>query len=77
MFLLIHFLSEEGEYCTIGSPGSPVPTTICGPGLKCMPDRDGDHPKCAKSMYSQQSQNIEHNSHCLMLDNVASYFCDK
>ncbi|KAG4067565.1 hypothetical protein HA402_005337 [Bradysia odoriphaga] len=39
---------QEGEYCTIGSPGSPVPSTICGPGLKCATVSNDDHPKCKK-----------------------------
>lgn len=61
------FISEEGEYCTIGSPGSPVPTTICGPELKCMPSKDDDHPKCAKSMYILKPQYLVRRK-CEMLE---------
>ncbi|XP_049791250.1 uncharacterized protein LOC126198743 [Schistocerca nitens] len=26
---------KEGEICTVGMPGRPLPTAICGPGLSC------------------------------------------
>uniref|UniRef100_A0A336MSB7 CSON003392 protein n=1 Tax=Culicoides sonorensis TaxID=179676 RepID=A0A336MSB7_CULSO len=36
---------EKGDFCTIGTPGSPLPSKICGPGLYCTP-HEGKHATC-------------------------------
>jgi hypothetical protein len=42
----------EGEFCTIGAPGAPVPTGICGPSLYCTPgDTEEEHATCQKSKH--------------------------
>lgn len=35
-----------GEDCTIGAPGQPMPTSICGSGLACRTDPNYEHTKC-------------------------------
>lgn len=37
---------DKGDYCSIGKPGSPVPNSYCGPGLKCLLGVGEEHPRC-------------------------------
>lgn len=39
---------DEGDWCTIGIPGSPLPSKICGPGLTCVA-HEGQHATCESS----------------------------
>lgn len=39
---------KEGEYCSKGSPGSPMPDSICGDGLYCTVKKGIQHPTCEK-----------------------------
>ncbi|XP_055611396.1 uncharacterized protein LOC129758001 [Uranotaenia lowii] len=39
---------KQGEDCSMGGLGSPVPTGICGPGLYCMIVEGEEHPTCQK-----------------------------
>lgn len=38
-----------GEYCSLGQPGSMVPTDACGPGLFCVLLDGADHSTCEPS----------------------------
>jgi hypothetical protein len=37
---------SEGDYCSKGSPGAPLPNSICGDGLYCTIKRGNQHPTC-------------------------------
>jgi Thyroglobulin type-1 repeat len=37
---------KEGEYCSQGLPGAPMPTAICGNGLYCNIKHDNQQPTC-------------------------------
>lgn len=39
---------KEGDYCSKGMPGAPMPDTICGDGLYCTIKRGNQHPTCEK-----------------------------
>lgn len=42
---------KYGDDCTVGAPGFPIPTSICGPGLECRDDPESEHTKCLQSKY--------------------------
>lgn len=39
---------KEGDYCSKGMPGSPMPDSICGNGLYCTIKDRSKHPTCEK-----------------------------
>ncbi|KAJ6643237.1 hypothetical protein Bhyg_08195 [Pseudolycoriella hygida] len=71
---------REGEYCTIGWPGSPVPTSVCGPGLKCQLTSKDEHPICEKindtECYKQQIAFDEANKNASFEELMGRPSCD-
>lgn len=37
---------KEGDYCSKGDPGSPLPNSICGDGLYCQVKKGNEYPTC-------------------------------
>ncbi|XP_063699099.1 uncharacterized protein LOC134829777 [Culicoides brevitarsis] len=49
---------KKGEWCTIGTPGSPLPSKICGPGLYCTA-HEGQHATCESMRESRSTPCFE------------------
>lgn len=40
---------DEGDDCTLGLIGAPVPSTVCGPDLTCTRGSEEEHATCQYS----------------------------
>lgn len=48
-FSIISLHPEEGDDCTLGLIGAPVPSTVCGPDLTCTRAGEDEHATCQYS----------------------------
>jgi hypothetical protein len=45
---------KEGDDCSVGQPGSPLPNSICGDGLYCAVKSGNQHPTCEPMLSSSE-----------------------